>query len=156
MTLFRPKAFTSKRLMTYILDETDQKLMLVENISKKLHLDVFKSNNNHLYDAQLPIKERIQPPVEEWLNGFYESDFIITDSFHACVFSILFNKPFIAIGNRERGLSRFYSLLNMFGQEFRLFTVCSDVELTEQILSNPNCDVVSARKKSLDFLKCNL
>ena len=39
---------------------------------------------------------------------------MITDSFHGCIFSILFNKPFIVIRNEHRGMSRFYSLLNQF------------------------------------------
>ena len=26
-----------------------------------------------------PMEERIQPPVEKWLRGFYDADFVITD-----------------------------------------------------------------------------
>ena len=40
--------------------------------------------------------------------------FVVTDSFHACVFSILFNKPFIVFGNYERGIGRFISLFEFF------------------------------------------
>ena len=47
--------------------------------------------------------------IEEWLKSIYEADTIITDSFHGCVFSILFNKPFYAFINKERGANRFYS-----------------------------------------------
>ena len=58
--------------------------------------------------------------LEQWLQGFYDAEFVITDSFHACVFSIIFNKPFFAVGNPGRGLSRFKSLLAMFGLDDRL------------------------------------
>ena len=44
----------------------------------------------------------------------------MTDSFHGTVFSIIFNKPFIVLGNRKGGMARFYSLLKMFGLENRL------------------------------------
>jgi len=44
---------------------------------------------------------------------------VVTDSFHACVFSILFHKPFIVVGNKGRGLARIKSLLKMFGLEER-------------------------------------
>ena len=47
----------------------------------------------------------------------------IVDSFHGMVFSILFNKPFWVIGNEERGISRFSSLLSKFGLESRLLSV---------------------------------
>ena len=42
------------------------------------------------------------------------ADFIITDSFHGCIFSLIFNKPFIVIENSQRGSTRFYSLLEQF------------------------------------------
>ena len=45
---------------------------------------------------------------------------VVTDSFHACVFSVLFRKPFIALGNEGRGMSRFLSLLSMFNLQDRL------------------------------------
>lgn len=32
------------------------------------------------------------PSVEKWLAAFRDADFVVTDSFHACVFSILFQK----------------------------------------------------------------
>ena len=44
----------------------------------------------------------------------------VVDSFHGMVFSILFNKPFWVIGNAERGMSRFTSLLKTFHLEDRL------------------------------------
>ena len=64
------------------------------------------------------IEQRIHKPVEVWIRGFMNAEFVITDSFHACVFSILFHKPFVAIGNSGRGLTRFTSLLkNLLGRK---------------------------------------
>ena len=40
---------------------------------------------------------------------------MVTDSFHGCVFSIIFNKPFIVYANRDRGVNRFTSLLDKLG-----------------------------------------
>lgn len=101
-------------LLYYFLDETDEKKTLIKRIADEKGLMPFnvKSRSN---DINSPISDRIQPPIEQWLRGFYDAEFIITDSFHACVFSILFNKPFILYGNKKRGLSRFSSLLKMFG-----------------------------------------
>ena len=44
----------------------------------------------------------------------------VVDSFHGMVFSIIFNKPFWVIGNPERGMSRFTSLLKILHLENRL------------------------------------
>ena len=60
------------------------------------------------------------PAVEQWLRGFMDARYVVVDSFHGCVFSILFNKPFIAIANSGRGETRFTSLLKTFGLSSRL------------------------------------
>ena len=48
---------------------------------------------------------------------------VITDSFHACVFSIIFHKPFIVLINKRRGIARIESLLRLFKLENRI--VCN-------------------------------
>ena len=106
-------------LLVYILDNNAEKKRIVKTISKKKSLTPFSVNVSNI-PITAPIKERIKPSVESWLRGFFDTEFVITDSFHAVVFSIIFNKPFWVIGNKERGLSRFNSILKMFHLENRL------------------------------------
>ena len=101
-------------LLVYILDETAEKRSLVDKIAQKKGLIPFWANSK-VENMSAHIMERIQPPVEQWLRGFYDAEFVVTDSFHACVFSLIFNKPFIAVANGKRGVSRFDSLLRKFG-----------------------------------------
>lgn len=118
-------------LLCYILDETEEKKALIKRVADEKGLIPFnvKSQSD---DVNSPLSERIQPPLEQWLRGFYDAEFVVTDSFHACVFSILFNKPFIVYGNVDRGLSRFKSLLTMFGLEDRIITnVIDEVNSSE-------------------------
>lgn len=119
-------------LLCYILDETEEKTALIKRIADEKGLIPFnvKSISD---DINSPLYERIQPPLEQWLRGFYDADFVITDSFHACVFSIIFNKPFIVYGNINRGLSRFISLLNMFGLTERIVNNQTDLKRLENI-----------------------
>lgn len=100
-------------LLCYILDESKEKLEIIDYIAKNKNLTPFKTNSK-VGDTNLPLEKRIQPPVESWLRGFHDAEFVVTDSFHACVFSIIFQKPFIVIGNKKRGLARFLSLLETF------------------------------------------
>lgn len=113
-------------LLNYILDETEEKKLLIKEMAFQKNLVPFRVNSK-VEDPDAPLNERIQPPVEKWLRGFYDAEFVVTDSFHACVFSILFRKPFVVYGNKERGLSRFYSLLSMFDLEDRLITDIDDI-----------------------------
>ena len=53
--------------------------------------------------------------IEEWLTLIKNAKFILTDSFHACVFSILYHKQFIPfIFKGTNGEERIPSLLNCF------------------------------------------
>lgn len=141
-------------LFYYFLDENEDKNNLIKIIAEEKKLDPFRVNSK-VEDKKASISERIQPPVEQWIRGFYDAEFVITDSFHACVFSILFNKPFIVYGNRERGISRIVSLLRMFGLENRLILssseYCSDVDFFSNIEVEKKLSVL--RAKSYNFLK---
>lgn len=122
---------SSGTLLNYILDETPEKNALIQKVANKKKLIPFRVNSpkRNFKDS---ITKNIHPPVEQWLRGFYDAEFVVTDSFHACVFSILFKKPFIVYGNKERGMSRFHSLLNLFGLEDRLVTTSqSNLDLKE-------------------------
>lgn len=145
-------------LFCYILDESIEKNIIIDTISKEKGLTPFHVNSK--YDnPNAPIEERIQQPVEKWLRAFYDAEFVITDSFHACVFSIIFNKPFIVYGNKERGFARFESLLKLFGLEERL--VCSPNEI-DKVLKTPidwkmvNSIQQQKKEEALLFLTANL
>ena len=143
-------------LLCYILDETPAKAALAGRIASERALVPFRVNSR-VEDICAPLAERIQPPVEQWLRGFMDAEFVVTDSFHACVFSILFGKPFIAIGNAGRGLSRFVSLLGMFGLEDRLITDISFIPNSKSIGNNSVCMCLDGqREKSMDFLMTNI
>ena len=110
-----------KKIMSYILDMTPQKRGLIEIISTDKNMEIFQSNIGD-FDT------KPQPPVESWLQGFVDASFVVTDSFHACVFSIIFHKPFVVFGNERRGESRILSLLEMFGLEKHLIKDTSEYD----------------------------
>lgn len=100
-------------LLVYILDETDDKTKLINTIASEYHLVPFRINAD-VNNQHLPLNNRVQPSVEQWLRGFYDAKYVITDSFHGCLFSIIFRKPFVVYANDTRGLARFDSLLGQF------------------------------------------
>ena len=97
-------------LLCYFLDYDNEKRELVSKISENIGLEPFNAfvGNNILEES---CKEESYVSIAQWLSFFKEAEFVVTDSFHACVFSVIFQKPFIAICNKERGASRFKSLL---------------------------------------------
>lgn len=145
---------SSGNLLCYILDENEDKHKLIDLIAKEKKLIPFRVNSK-VENKKASISERVQPPVEQWIRGFYDAEFIITDSFHACVFSILFNKPFIVYGNEERGISRFVSLLQIFGLENRLILNSGEYSSKIGIYSNKDAGrkLSALRTKSYAFLR---
>lgn len=149
---------SSGNLHCYILDETDEKLSFISKFAEKQKLNPFFTNSKTDFWSY-PIEERIQPPLEYWLRAFYDADFVITDSFHACVFSIIFRKNFLVIGNAKRGMARFNSLLTDLGLEKQLICSINDYDTSENV--NINFDAVyqklnTIRANAYRFLESNL
>ena len=144
-------------LLDYVLDESEVLSDLIRRIANQKHLIPFSVNNPYENDESKPLQERVKPSVETWLRGFYDAEFVVTDSFHACVFSILFKKQFVVVGNKERGMSRFESLLKMFGLEDRLVDEAMDIESLKDIdYDEVYRRYANLREKSMSFLYENL
>ena len=130
-------------LLVYLLDPNKKQKQLIQCIETDTQLIPFYVNKRSV-SPSTPIKERILPSVESWLRGFYDAEFVITDSFHACVFSIIFEKPFVVFGNKSRGMSRFDSLLNKFGLSSCLIGDDISVESIIEVISKRGKALVSS------------
>ena len=60
------------------------------------------------------------PTMNDWLNWFCNSNFLVTDSYHGVIMSIVFKKPFVVIPNEGRGRARFETLLKRLRLENRV------------------------------------
>ena len=145
-------------LMVYVLDRTEEKDAFIAEFAEKRGLVPFYANSKTEipWNVDIPIGERKQPPLENWLRGFADAEFVLTDSFHACVFSILFHKPFGVFVNLERGLSRIESLLRPLGLMDRCITdapVDLDRSIDWKFIDNV---LMQKTESSLDFLKQGL
>lgn len=136
----------------YFLDNNNKKEQLVNRIAKEYNCDSY-TVNSRVEDACAPIEERVQPPIEEWLRGFRDAEFVVTDSFHGSVFSMVFNKPFAVVINTKRGRARFDSLLNLFGQQYRVIDGRFDNFIDKTIRSSPDVNFKSCREYSMSFLE---
>jgi hypothetical protein len=145
------------KVLTYVLDKTAHKQSIVDFVRKAGGMDVHDISVNP-YDKRLPLQERIVPSLEQWLAAFADAEFVVTDSFHGCVLSILLHKKFIAVGNPGRGMSRFQSLMDMFGLDMRLVHGIDPEDDGEFFLSDPDWDHVdevlkTRREECLEFLR---
>ena len=142
-------------LFVYILDKTEEKESIINEILQETKFTSFECIR------RLEKDKYIAEPVEKWLRAFLDAEMIVTDSFHACVFAILFRKPFLAIANKDRGMARFTSLLELFGLLDRLVYSYSDFQKKNSQLLTINYQLVDEilrkeREMSLSFLKNGL
>ncbi len=149
-------------LMCYVLDKSGNKQIIIDKVATELRLNVLevmpegKFNQSRKPDIQ----RYIFPSISKWIAGFRDAKFVITDSFHGTAFSIIFNKPFIAIVNEARGASRFQSLLKIFDLENRLIYKKEDltVDLINHQINFEKVNEMREKKKliSLHYLRTYL
>ncbi|MDD6252620.1 MAG: polysaccharide pyruvyl transferase family protein [Bacteroidales bacterium] len=137
-----PDSFRSSRtLFSYVMDKSNYTTDLTERIEKAFGL----------------LKREADYSIESWLQEIINAEIVITDSFHASVFSILFNKKFVICRNEKRGNARLQSLL-------KSFTTITEEELLDndgQIICKvfvPHIDSTPyelnrLRQESLNYLK---
>lgn len=113
--------FKKRYLAAYVLDSAKEVDLTITEEAKKRGLPILR------YSAYGQAKLTI----EEWIAIFRDASFVITDSFHGTVFSIIFEKPFRCVVNERRGGVRFADLLEKYHSG----------------------KLVEWREKSLDFLR---
>lgn len=140
-----------KYILTYFLGNPSP---IIKNIAKKNNWKIYNlmdKDNFDLYTSR----------VEEFVYLIDHAQLIATDSFHACVFSILMNTPFLVVNRQQKGVadmtSRIDTLMELFGYQDR-YIVNGKCELSDKEILNMDFSRVKAiqereRKRSKDFLE---
>ena len=106
-------------VVSYILDSTPDKENLIKRVALSLNVEMHELKR---------AEDVRQLSIEEWLYAIDQARIIVTDSFHGCVFSIIFRKPLIFVMNQDRGNARFDSLIEKFKLGNNLVTTSQDLE----------------------------
>ncbi|MTE01078.1 hypothetical protein GIY56_12305 [Paracoccus sp. YIM 132242] len=143
-------------MLAYVLDATPDKVAVIDRISSALAINP-RTTGGLPFTADDPLRSKGgDKSVEGWLAAFRNADYVVTDSFHGVAFSLIFNRPFLAYGNAERGLARFQSLLRAVGLEDRLVVASegSDARALMRPIDWPavNRRLDALRSRSLRFL----
>ncbi|MBD5366020.1 MAG: polysaccharide pyruvyl transferase family protein [Bacteroides sp.] len=139
-----------KYIGVYVLDKSPYISEIVSKISQEKKIPtVYRATEN---------TPGMSP--KKWISLFRDAEFIITDSFHGTIFSIIFQKPFLSICNMYRGGDRFISLLEPLGLMQRLISYNQqDIEsrysddIDWQTVTDKLCE---KRISSLKFIKSSL
>ncbi len=147
-----PKAPNGKFMLAFFLGELpDSYNEIIDKISQKYKINekIYMNSIESVFFSSTP---------EEYLWLIDNAEYICTDSYHATVFSIIFEKKFIVFHRIEKGFTgmfdRIRTLLKMTGLESREY--CSKWQLDEP--EHINYDIAKEkicieRVKAIDFLK---
>ncbi|MBR1656002.1 MAG: polysaccharide pyruvyl transferase family protein [Prevotella sp.] len=138
--LFSKQKVCSPYIYMYILGYDYPKTKeIVKSIETKTDIQVKKY---HLTKNKVLKRIRKTLGVEDWLSLINYSEMLITDSFHGCVFAIIFNVPFYVIPNERGGNARIDSLLKLF-------------ELTDRLLTKPIKEYEDLKQNNIEWNKVN-
>lgn len=115
-------------------------------------------------DRKIEAERILDATPEDFISLIKYAEYVITDSFHACVFSLLYHKEFFVFkrtGSMEMG-SRIQNLTALFDCEERFCIGKKEME-TKYLLSLPTLDYektfelfLKEKQKSMDYLDRNL
>lgn len=147
---------SSGKVVSYILGK-NKKSQVVEiaKWAKKVNL---KHNELFWTSVELPTligKSEFHfthvSPIE-WLNEIRNAEYIITNSFHATVFSILFKKQFVVLKHEGGGNNRIDTLFNKLGISGR---IAYSVDEAKSIINN-KIDYITIAEKHNDSINESL
>lgn len=141
-----------KYILNYFLGEmSKEKKKQIEKIAKENNCEIINilDKNDPFYTSG----------PSEFLYLERNAFLICTDSFHSCVFAILFNTPFIVFNREDKTVnmnSRIETLLSKFNLENRYYKGNIDKKLLKADYEEAYDILEVERKKSLEFLKKSL
>ena len=162
----RPKYVKSgeKYFVTYFIGGRTEKISRrINELSNEKNLRVINLDMEYVADRDIDKPVEFLTTPEEFIWLIHNAEFVLSDSFHASVFSILFRRNFLVYSRISCGENdmndRIATLLSMFGLE-----ECWD-DISEPIKDPPNTDyrripdvLKEQRKNSFNFLEkalCN-
>lgn len=144
----------NKYIFCYFLSWNEDYWKYVENVSQQLGYQiVIVPSVKQTYQVDAKILKNIGP--EEWVGLVKNASYVITDSFHGTVFSIIYNKPFTVLkrfsdDNPRSQNSRIYTLLEHYNLTNRLGINTDIFNLQEY--TKVNSQVEYDRRYALEWL----
>ena len=111
-----PKDYHGQYIAYYVLDMTQEKQNYLQKLSKKSGLPLVDMMFNPILDADKVLFR----PIEQWLDVVRNAYYVVTDSFHGTVFSLIFNRSFSLFNNNHRGSDRFTTLFNAIKTDIKI------------------------------------
>lgn len=107
----KPKYINNKSfILTYFLgDVSSETETFISSISEKYNLDIVNLTMDWVAYSKINNKQHFVTSPSEFVWLVNHCDLVLTDSFHACAFSIIMDKPFRFFQRKQAGLEKMNS-----------------------------------------------
>lgn len=133
-----------KYIFAYMVQENEEYKKIVDYLAKETGLKVIHFNEEHTAEPF------------DFINLIKNAEYVVATSFHATVFSIIFNKKFFIVPHEKTGL-RVINLLEKLGIENRVYYKLQDFENIDYNFETDYEKVKGKleieKEKSIKFLK---
>lgn len=147
-----------KYIFVYLTDYFYEAKGFVKMLQKQTGLKVIAATADHT--AAIKFQHFHTQSPQRWLDQLRNAEYVITNSFHASVFSVIFQKKFFTVvhGPMDSGINiRMHEFLNNMGLESRLFnSVPEAIDEGDFDFTTANVELEQMRAFSLKFLHDNL
>ena len=120
-----------KYLLCYILDPTAEKEAAAKAIAEHEHLKILTilGLKEYHYAKEKWHTGEVLPQItsEQFLFYMKHCSYLLTDSHHGTCFGIIYQKPYAALVNPQRGATRFETVAKALGLTERLFENANDI-----------------------------
>jgi hypothetical protein len=150
LTAQAPSGHEEPYLFCYGLRSPDNIRQTADLVAQELNCTILSPHNPHRRWAE--IGRTVYPDPGEWVALLKNARFVVTNSFHGTVFSLLFKKPFIVAGltgERASANARAIHLLRAVGLENRFAPAFSEQNTRALMAQEIDWDAVDQRLADL-------
>ena len=90
----------TKYILVYSMEKNSELIKIANDLSNKLNMKIIHFRKEKIFSNLL--YRAYDAGIEEFIYLFKNASYVITNSFHGLVFSIIFNKEFISINHKTR------------------------------------------------------
>lgn len=153
-------ASKNKYIFSYTTHYSPTYESFLRRIEKQTGLKIKKCISTYKLKEAIRNRSVVFPSPQQWLRELRDAEYVITNSFHATAFSVLFHKKFFTVvqGAKDQGINvRMNDFLHSIHLDDRIFeSVPNRIDTNEIDFSVADMILAQQRKASLEFLQSNL
>ncbi len=153
-----PKKLAEPYIFVYFTHQTEEIVQFYQKLSRMTGYRVIITTTG--FTKSIKAKTLNMPTPQRWLRLLRDAAYVVTNSFHATAFSVIYHKQFFTVmkGEKTTGINiRMYDFLRELDLLEHMLNHCPDrIDTNEIDFSDTDSKLDKIRQESMAFLQENL